>query len=108
MRLRMIMNDGPNFNSFMNPKILEQATDLTANELLTTLAGYLHNFAPNDRKRVIQAVNEYEALCKAAEALAQFTQCSQVRDIVSGDTELALAVIAARHALSALNSIRKP
>ncbi len=56
---------------------------------------------------IVQAVNEYAALCAVAEALVQFTQCSQVRDIVSGDTELACAVIAARHSLSTLAAIRK-
>lgn len=33
-------------------------------------------------------------------ALEQFTNCSQVRDIVAGDTELACAVFAARAAIS--------
>lgn len=34
------------------------------------------------------------------EALQQFAQCSAVRDIVQGDTELACAVFAARAAIS--------
>ena len=52
-------------------------------------------------KLTVSQLNEIKAeVIRLRSALRQFAQCSAVRDIVSGDTELALAVFAARAALA--------